>query len=1086
MKQLVLFLALGISLIGNNFLTPIVLSESLDEEKKEQLLDSNEKIIEQLKLKAYKLEESSNWDESKKYREKILSLTQKKYGINHFKTARELNNLGIVYYELEQYKKAELFYKQALEISKKINGLEHSDTVIYFGNLGRLYHSFEQYKKAEPLYKQALEISKKIVDLEDLKGLLQYNLGQLYEQLGLYKKAEPLLKETLEISKKINGLEHLNTLSRLNSLGLLYISLKQYKKAALLFKETFEISKKINGLEHPDTVIYLANHGMAYHSLGEYERAEPLYKQSLEISKKINGLEHQITESIIGDLGMLFSDAGEYKKAEPLIKQSLEISKKINGLYDSATQTGLNNLGLHYGNLGQYKKAESLIKQSLEISEKIHGLDHILTAKSMNSLGFIYTLNGDLEKAEPLYKKSLEIREKVFGIDHPSTGILQNNLGLHYGAIGQYKKAESLLKKSLESRKKIFGLDHPDVANSLNSLGMYYQKRSKDIKAESLLKQSLEIYEKVLGSDHPSTSLVSRNLGDFYISLDKYEKGNKLIKNSLISKLKFINRELPFLPLSARREFADLYKMDSSIYSNLDKNINGKEIAIFGRINTKGLLEEIEKKQSQLKFLPGPQKEIAEQLKIINQLIADSNTDRNKIQDLIRDREGLEKKLYRLMPELKTRIVNIEDVIKFMPSDSILIEYVRYHPYIKGGWKSPRYLALVLDPIKNKFDKNGVSSKYKIHAIDLGLAETLENKIKKALFSIEEGLSDAPQLLKDLGESIIKPLATVMKESKTLFITPDGELNKIPFAALGGYEGDKLLVDQIKIRLLTTGRELIDLQTKNISKKNISFVFANPSFELEREIFSEAKTIKSSFELNTSQSRSIDSRNFEWASLPGTAKEGKFIANLINADLLVGDKATAKKIMNIKNPEILHIASHSFYLKNQENNIESLNYSLITKNSKPLKYFAKNENPLLRSGIVLAGANNPNLIQEDDGYLTALEITQLDWNGTELVVISGCESGLGDIKNGDGIYGLKRAISVAGAKSSLLSLWKVDDQATAVFMKSFYERLIAGEGRAEALINTQREFRNHKNKNYRHPYFWAAFQLSGDWRPIDF
>ena len=853
MKQLVLFLALGISLIGNNFLTPIVLSESLDEEKKEQLLDSNEKIIEQLKLKAYKLEESSNWDESKKYREKILSLTQKKYGINHFKTARELNNLGIVYYELEQYKKAELFYKQALEISKKINGLEHSDTVIYFGNLGRLYHSFEQYKKAEPLYKQALEISKKIVDLEDLKGLLQYNLGQLYEQLGLYKKAEPLLKETLEISKKINGLEHLNTLSRLNSLGLLYISLKQYKKA------------------------------------------EPLYKQSLEISKKINGLEHQITESIIGDLGMLFSDAGEYKKAEPLIKQSLEISKKINGLYDSATQTGLNNLGLHYGNLGQYKKAESLIKQSLEISEKIHGLDHIHTAKSMNSLGFIYTLNGDLEKAEPLYKKSLEIREKVFGIDHPSTGILQNNLGLHYGAIGQYKKAESLLKKSLESRKKIFGLYHPDVANSLNSLGMYYQERSKDIKAESLLKQSLEIYEKVLGSDHPSTSLVSRNLGDFYISLDKYEKGNKLIKNSLISKLKFINRELPFLPLSARREFADLYKMDSSIYSNLDKNINGKEIAIFGRINTKGLLEEIEKKQSQLKFLPGPQKEITDQLKIINQFIADSNTDPNKIQDLIRDREGLEKKLYRLMPELKTRIVNIEDVIKFMPSDSILIEYVRYHPYIKGGWKSPRYLALVLDPIKNKFDKNGVSSKYKIHAIDLGLAETLENKIKKALFSIEEGLSDAPQLLKDLGESIIKPLATVMKESKTLFITPDGELNKIPFAALGGYEGDKLLVDQIKIRLLTTGRELIDLQTKNISKKNISFVFANPSFELEREIFSEAKTIKSSFELNTSQSRSIDSRNFEWASLPGTAKEGKFIANLINADLLVGDKATAKK-----------------------------------------------------------------------------------------------------------------------------------------------------------------------------------------------
>ena len=117
--------------------------------------------------------------------------------------------------------------------------------------------------------------------------------------------------------------------------------------------------------------------------------------------------------------------------------------------------------------------------------------------------------------------------------------------------------------------------------------------------------------------------------------------------------------------------------------------------------------------------------------------------------------------------------------------------------------------------------------------------------------------------------------------------------------------------------------------------------------------------------------------------------------------------------------------------------------------------------------------------------LTALEVTQLDLNDTELVVISGCESGKGDIKNGDAIYGLKRAISVAGSESSVLSLWKVDDQVTAEFMSKFYQRLITGEGKSEALLNTQQEFRNHKNKDFRHPYYWAAFQLSGDWRPIN-
>jgi CHAT domain-containing protein len=154
------------------------------------------------------------------------------------------------------------------------------------------------------------------------------------------------------------------------------------------------------------------------------------------------------------------------------------------------------------------------------------------------------------------------------------------------------------------------------------------------------------------------------------------------------------------------------------------------------------------------------------------------------------------------------------------------------------------------------------------------------------------------------------------------------------------------------------------------------------------------------------------------------------------------------------------------------------------------------ESPMLRSGIALAGANrNPlpgiastsTLSGEDsgdDGYLTALEVAQLNWKGTELVVISACESGTGETRAGEGVYGLRRAIAVAGARSSLLSLWKVSDEATAAFMEAYYRRLKAGEGRAAALAATQQSFRSHPNPTWRHPYVWAAFQLSGDWGPI--
>ena len=166
-------------------------------------------------------------------------------------------------------------------------------------------------------------------------------------------------------------------------------------------------------------------------------------------------------------------------------------------------------------------------------------------------------------------------------------------------------------------------------------------------------------------------------------------------------------------------------------------------------------------------------------------------------------------------------------------------------------------------------------------------------------------------------------------------------------------------------------------------------------------------------------------------------------------------------VKNNPKPKILHIASHSFFLKDQD------------------------KNPLLRSGIVLAGANNKFDDAIDNGYLTALEVSRLDWEDTELVVISGCESGLGSIKSGEGVYGLKRAIAVAGARSSLLSLWEVDDKATAEFMESFYKKIIKGIGRAEALSNVQSEFRNHSTAAWNHPYYWAGFQLNGDPGPIN-
>jgi len=308
-------------------------------------------------------------------------------------------------------------------------------------------------------------------------------------------------------------------------------------------------------------------------------------------------------------------------------------------------------------------------------------------------------------------------------------------------------------------------------------------------------------------------------------------------------------------------------------------------------------------------------------------------------------------------------------------------------------------------------------------------------------------------------------------------------LNRIPFAALSSPKGDTLLSEQLQLRLLTTGRELLDLNQKNEDISNVSLVVANPSFN--KQIVLDIQQERT-FVSTSAQKRSGDMNSFQWSPLPGTKKEGQIISKAINANLLMQEKATTQEVIARNDPKILHIASHSFYLENQpKDDKSSKSLFLSSATSKPLQRFLKSENPLLRSGIVMAGANQPDTNQLDDGYLTALEVAKIDLSATEMVVISGCNSGQGDINIGEGIYGLKRAIAVAGARSSLLSLWKVDDKATVAFMENFYIRLKNGAGRADALAATQKEFREHINQDWRHPYVWAAFQLSGDWRPIE-
>jgi CHAT domain-containing protein/tetratricopeptide (TPR) repeat protein len=767
-------------------------------------------------------------------------------------------------------------------------------------------------------------------------------------------------------------------------------------------------------------------------------------------------------------------EAGNYEAAARIWERLVGWAEKNLGPDHPDTAASLNNLALLYSDQGAHSKAELLLHRSLKINEKALGPDHPSTATSLNNLAELYRDQGAYSKAEPLYLRSLKINEKALGPDHPSTATSLSNLAGLYRNQGAYSEAEPLYLRSLEIREKALGPDHPDTATSLNNLALLYSEQGAYSKAEPLYVRSLKIKEKALGSDHPSTANSLNNLAGIYFDQGAYSKAAALMRRGLTTEISFIQQEAPYLARNDREAFVKSFgNAYEASFTGARRDGEGANLALFARLNRQGLLQEIEQRQALLASLPGPQQSLAEELRAITRQLASASISPEKRQTLRQRQEELEKHLYRLLPQLRPRIVQVEQLAAALPAAGALLEFQRYRPFDgkkprKELWGAPRYLALVLRP-------TGA-----IAAVDLGPAAPIESLIHQALTATREGLSDAEQLWGQVGQKVLDPLVPAMAGVQTLFISPDGEFNRIPFAALPAPGSRSLLGQAMQLRLLTTGRELLDLAQPPGKAQRSALVVANPAFgQLPRNAAAPAKA----------QERSSDLQGPPFAPLPATEQEGQAISTLTGGQLLSGTQATAAAVKSASTPQILHIASHAFFRPDLPDKTPAAD-GLMGKRP-PLA-----ESPMLRSGIALAGANRnplPGMAStfalsgeniDDDGYLTALEVAQLNWKGTELVVISACESGTGETRAGEGVYGLRRAIAVAGARSSLLSLWKVSDDATAAFMEAYYRRLKAGEGRAAALTATQQSFRSHPNPTWRHPYVWAAFQLSGAWGPI--
>jgi CHAT domain-containing protein/Tfp pilus assembly protein PilF len=903
-------------------------------------------------------------------------------------------------------------------------------------------------------------------------------LGQ--SQTGTLEEAETLIQKALDLSEA-----------------------GKYEEVIPQAERALEIYERVLGEDHPNVAISLNIIANLYQKTGKYAEAVTLYKRSLEIHERNLGQNHPDVARILHYLGNLYLDIGRYAEAEPLYRRALEINEKALGKDHPDVATGLIDLAHLYKATARFAEAEPLFKRSLEINEKALGKDHPDVAKSLNSIAGLYKSTGRYAEAEPLYKRSLEIAEKALGKDHPDVATFLNNQASLYGATGRYAEAELFYKRSLEIAEKAFGKDHPRVATPLNNLAEIYGATGRYAEAEPLFRRSLEITEKALGKDHPDVATGLIDLAWLYAGIGKHGDSHRSFSRGIEIEEK--KRENVFLLLSEKQKITYMEQTKGSInglVSHTVKYLRDDNLVLGQTFNTwlrwKGAVMEAQGRYiDAITYSEDPEiRKKFDELNNIRREIAKLHLSkpekmsleeyRKMLEDLEKKKEFLEAELSRLSKDFalekmvgKVDTKGISKILLKKGGSSVYIDFanIPIFDFKKVKFGKSRYLVFVLIPDKEPMVK----------LLDLSEAEEVDNHIRAYLEEMKRAkeFREMPRdrVLKAEAKAfydiLLKPIEKEIKSKKYLYISPDGNLNLIPFEVLVNPEG-KYLMEDYSITYIAAGRDIMRFADTNVAKGE-PVIMADPDYDMGLQEKTQTAKAMGVIETRGPAPLSRDARDMRFKRLPDTKKEANAVEKIlrksqnINVQNYQKKRALEEILLTANNPRFLHLATHGYFLKDEEVKKEPQMMGFISAERDRFVDIGV-ENPMLRSGIVLAGANASLKEGRDDGIVSAEKILGLRLKGTDLVVLSACETGTGDVKSGEGVFGLKRSFILSGAKTVVMSLWSIPSKETTELMTDFYTLMAKGKTKAEAL----REARLNLMKKNPNPFYWGAFIMVGN------
>jgi CHAT domain-containing protein/tetratricopeptide (TPR) repeat protein len=1050
---------------------------------------------------------------------KATEIVREVLGDEHPIYSRALCNLSLEHVRSQQFDEARQCLNLALQMCEPEDWAEYRCDVLH--HLGDLERELGQFDLARTYLEEAMALQIKVAGKDDLEvGHICLELANVCRELGDNAHAATYGRRALEIYRQSPDTKPCDLASALTSNGILLDEQGDFTAGLKLHEEALAIEEKAHGPDHPHAAAMHNNIATLLSNMGDRVGARRHMERSLAIKLKVYGELHNETALAMLNLGGLLRKQGELAAARPYLEKSLALRRQVYGDKHPDVASSLVQLGNLLDDLGDLPGAERCLEEALAIELATRGEWHTSTAACIANLAGLDFEVKDYPSAKRGYQRALAIYQKLHGSDHEAAATTTLCLARTLGELGDYTAAHSLAERALGIRLKELGKLHSLTAMAYHDLAYSYQVLGDYQAAKRNYHEAIAIFRSVGDINHPDlansltlSSLVAAATGDWATATREMDEARKITGRYIHGVLSILSaqEQLQFLDAQDRINWqAGLtlgYRQPSDTGT-----VNGSAEWL---INRKAVSQEsvarrtLAMREARDPRLTGAAKElerVRQRLAAATLEPATTTTEsarRAKLDQLTNREAELSRQLVAdgSQVEQHTNWIELDNVRKAIPTQSVLVDIVCFQPRnlhaVKGqaNVMTDCYAAWIIPPV-------GAGQ---VQIVDLGAAKDIDAKVAAARVAIEhpeatsaqsemEAEKPARDLLFGLSKQILTPILQYLPpETTRILLSPDANLWLVPWAALLQDDG-KYAVEAYEFQYLVSARDLVNRSMAKSAATSAPVILADPDFDLTpaESLAAADAVLRGQFKPSAEQLavRGVRSAGAlpKVQRLPGTAAEAKAIAPSLAAfagmsPLSYQGKYAQESVFKVlRQPKVLTLCTHGYFLEDQDVTASpeltgtSLRPAARSLNGEPL------ENPLLRCGLLLAGCNQKAPASTgDDGVLTGVEIVGTDLRGTELVVLSACQTGLGKVHNGEGVCGLRQAFQLAGAQSVVATLWQIPDRDTALLMTEFFDRLAAGETKSRALRSAQlaRIEARRKHGGAAHPLFWAAFTVTG-------